>query len=77
MSASVRAKFVCTQSDLNGQVALQAVTSGGVENISFFEATPWGSLSMGIVSPSVRGQFVVGKEYYLDFTPAGPSHVGA
>lgn len=39
------------------------------ENKSFWDATPSGSLEM-IVKGEVSNLFVLGQEYYLDFTPA-------
>jgi hypothetical protein len=55
----------------NGQTAVtfQAVTSGSPENDSFFKWTPSGKLEMTI-RKEVADQFEVGKEYYLDFSPA-------
>lgn len=66
---AVRAKFKCTEN--NGEhVELEAVTSGSEENGAFFKWTPYGKLSMGTVNENAVKQFEVGKEYYLDFTPA-------
>jgi len=70
MAATVRAKFFCG-AVADGQVQLTAVYSGSAENREFFEATPAGSIQLSVVSPSTRGHFVPGKEYYVDFTPAG------
>lgn len=71
---SVRAKFKCTGKSPNGeegdQIQLSAVTSGNKENEQFFRWTPFGELTMGTVNPAASAQFEVGKEYYLDFTPA-------
>lgn len=39
------------------------------ENKSFWDATPSGELQM-IVKGDVSELFVLGQEYYLDFTPA-------
>jgi hypothetical protein len=44
-----------------------AVSSGSEENKSFFASTPSGSLSLSSVRDDL---FEVGKEYYLDFSPA-------
>lgn len=69
--SNVRAKFECVSvepGDEGNQVVLQVVVGGSPENDSFFKWTPYGRLEMGIVNEAVK--FEVGKEYYLDFTPA-------
>lgn len=74
MSQTVRAKFTCThKSSATGiaQVSMMPVYSGSEENKAFFDATPSGSVSMGILRPEAAEFFEVGKSYYLDFTPAG------
>lgn len=40
------------------------------EDRSFMEATPWGTLEMGIDNPAALEQFTAGKMFYVDFTPA-------
>lgn len=40
------------------------------ENKAFWDATPSGSLQLGVVNPEAWKKFELGKEYYLDFTPA-------
>jgi hypothetical protein len=40
------------------------------ENGRFFRYTPCGRLSLSTVNPSAAEAFVVGRDYYLDFTPA-------
>lgn len=67
---AVRAKFKCIEND-GENVSLEVVTSGSGENDSFFKWTPYGQLKMGTVNENAAKQFEVGKEYYLDFTPAG------
>ena len=69
-----RCKFKCThveaqgsESDPQQYARFEAVVSGSPENESFFRWTPSGQLSLGVVR---GGQFEVGKEYYLDITPA-------
>lgn len=44
-----------------------AVTVGSSENKAFFNATPTGSLKIGVYKEDV---FEVGKEYYLDILEA-------
>lgn len=40
------------------------------ENGRFFAATPSGEIRLGVVAEEAWSQFELGKEYYLDFTPA-------
>ena len=40
------------------------------ENTQFFKYTPAGSIALFVVRPETAGRFEVGKEYYVDFTPA-------
>jgi hypothetical protein len=40
------------------------------ENTKFWQASPGGKLELSIVNAAAVEQFEVGKEYYLDFTPA-------
>jgi len=70
----IRAKFECTSvsnDDMfgNEHVYLSAVYDNGKANKEWSEATPAGSLDMVISNPDAKGQFVAGKEYFLDFTP--------
>lgn len=73
---SVRAKFKCTSnkpgSDGTADILLEAVYSSDPEseNAAFFKYTPSGSIRIGCVNPSANAQFIEGKEYYVDFTPA-------
>lgn len=41
------------------------------ENTKFWQASPSGRLELGTVNPEAWQQFELGKEYYVDFTPAG------
>lgn len=41
------------------------------ENTKFWQASPSGKLELGCVNLAASEQFELGKEYYLDFTPAG------
>ena len=45
--------------------------TGSDENKAFWDATPSGSLQLGVVNPEAWKEFELGKEYYLDFMPAG------
>lgn len=40
------------------------------ENTKFWQASPSGELTLGTVNPEAWKQFELGKEYYIDFTPA-------
>lgn len=40
------------------------------ENSKFWDASPSGSLQLGTINPEAWSQFELGKDYYLDFTPA-------
>lgn len=51
-------------------LVFEPVTSGSPENERFFKWTPWGKLEMGTVNVGAAKQFEVGREYYLDITPA-------
>ena len=75
MNAPVcRAKFKLTKrnEDTAGfSLTFEPVTTGSAENDRFFKFTPWGKVEMGTVNADAAKAFVVGGEYYLDFTPAG------
>jgi hypothetical protein len=73
-----RAKFVCASKSDNGQtgenkgftVSLNPVTSGSAENEEFYRLTPGGSVTLSTINEAAADSFEVGKEYYVDFTPA-------
>jgi hypothetical protein len=53
-------------------VQLYAVTpSGSEENSKFFAATPSAECKLTISNPDAAEFYELGKEYYLDFSPAG------
>jgi hypothetical protein len=52
------------------EIALMAVYSGSEENKKHFQYTPNGSITLGILNPDTAAMFEVGKDYYVDFTPA-------
>lgn len=66
---SVRAK-VRVDSVEDGRVRMSPVVGGSPENDRFFDATPWGSIELGVVNQDALGQFEAGREYYVDFSPA-------
>jgi hypothetical protein len=41
------------------------------ENARFFAATPSGQIVLSTVNPAAWEHFEQGKEFYVDFTPAG------
>jgi len=65
----VRAKFHCHNKD-NNTVFLDPVYQGSEENKKFWEYTPAGQITLTTTNKSALDQFEVGKEYYVDFTPA-------
>lgn len=70
----VRAKFkVSSITKYEGDclnVKLQPVCTGSEENKQFWKYTPSGSIELSINNTEASKQFEVGKEYYIDFTPA-------
>jgi hypothetical protein len=75
--ARVRAKFFVAELGTytpngagGGKVVMQPVAQGSEENKAFWEATPNGKLEMFVDNPEAFARFQVGKEYYIDFTPA-------
>lgn len=72
---AVRAKFKVEAKDVapdgtTNQIRMSAVFDGSPENKEFFKYTPTGTLNLGVVNEVAAAAFEVGKEYYLDFTPA-------
>jgi hypothetical protein len=75
----VRAKFkvssiensTAVPNDGLRNINLLPVYDGSPENKEFFRWTPGGQIQLGTVNPEAAKQFEVGKEFYVDFTPAG------
>jgi len=72
---NTRAKIRCTsinKDTTTENVAFMAVYSEDPnnENKWFSDATPALYLNIVISNPAAQGSFVIGKEYYLDFSPA-------
>lgn len=75
---AVRAKFVCSGKNETGVclnskatiITLTPVTNGSEENKTFWKYTPCGKIELSTVNQNAADQFEVGKEYYIDFTPA-------
>jgi hypothetical protein len=76
MATRVRAKFRCASiTDFGGtskQVSLSAIYAPDAngEDAGFTKATPWGEIKMSIDNPAAAVQFEIGKNYYVDFSPA-------
>lgn len=51
-------------------VKFTAVADGSAENKEFFRWTPSGQINIGTLNPAAWKQFELGREYYVDFTPA-------
>jgi hypothetical protein len=49
---------------------LAVYDDGTPENQRFSKATPSGRLTMSVDNPPAAAFFILGKEYYLDFTEA-------
>jgi hypothetical protein len=70
---SVRAKVRCN-GIVGNEVSFFTVyedPAKDTENARFTQATPWGEIRLGIDNPAAIERFESGKEYYVDFTPAG------
>jgi len=68
---TTRCKVRCvefTQGEDANSVRFEVVTSGSPENDSFFRWTPSGELRFSVLRKDQV--YDVGKEYYIDVTPA-------
>ena len=79
---SVRAKFKCNtitifEGDSREYSFSPVYGSDGSANAQWSKWTPNGSLKMTISNPECFDKFEVGKEYYLDFTPAEAEQAAA
>lgn len=73
---SVRAKFKVEKiEEYNGgkSITLYPVydSDPSSENSRFYKWTPAGHILLSTVNPAAAEQFALGKEFYIDFTPAG------
>lgn len=69
-----RAKFKVTeitQREFGKSLILQPVYSSdpNSENGKFYKQTPGGKIEIMTINESVSEQFIIGKEFYIDFTP--------
>lgn len=72
---TVRAKFRvhCVVPSGNGfRIDMSPVYDSNPEseNGRFYQATPWGQITMGTVNAAAAEQFQNGAEFFVDFTPA-------
>ena len=75
---TVRAKFVVSAkeqsfvnvNEIQTTIKMRPVYGGSPENEKFFKYTPGGHVELAVLPVAVADQFELGKEYYLDFTPA-------
>jgi hypothetical protein len=73
----VRAKFNVISKEQSGtkecithKVVLRPVFGNNEENKAFWKYTPTGVIELQTINQNAADQFEVGKEYYVDFTPA-------
>jgi hypothetical protein len=71
----VRAKFIVerfttTRHSKGAIIELRPVIQGSEENETFYDLTPSGIIELTTVNEEAAKQFEIGKEYYIDFTPA-------
>ncbi|MCK9220245.1 MAG: hypothetical protein M0P47_09380 [Bacteroidales bacterium] len=67
------AKFKCVEkakNQYNEKISLEPVTSGSPENDEFYKTTPSGVIHIFTCNPQAADSFEVGKEYYVNFSPA-------
>lgn len=50
-------------------VKLIPVMDDSPENKTFYAATPSGEIVLGCANAAAAAQFIVGQEFYVDFTP--------
>lgn len=67
---AVRAKFYVseyTETTTGNKIVLMPVCRGE-ENKEWSKWTPSGRLEMGVLNETAAKEFIVGEEYYIDFT---------
>lgn len=70
---TVRAKFKVESKliDVNGTtINLVPVIGPSEENKNFYKWTPSGNIKLTVVKDETAVQFIIGDDYYVDFTPA-------
>ena len=70
--------FYCAQKSERGsgddpgfELTFYPVVDGSAENKDFFKWTPAGQIVFSTINAKAAEQFEQGKEYYVDFSPAG------
>ena len=69
----MRCKVVCSLKipyENGSQLSFSPVYSGSEENKEFFKYTPGGMVYFNVLNEAAAANFEVGKEYYVDFSPA-------
>jgi hypothetical protein len=56
--------------DTGSVIELYPVVGGSDDNEKFYQYTPSGKIELGTVNENASKLFEIGKEYYVDFTPA-------
>lgn len=76
MRAKMRVSDIKHHDENNEELVFNAVAKneaypedGSDENNSFARWTPSAELKMTITNPALVGKFVIGQEFYVDFTP--------
>jgi hypothetical protein len=68
-----RCKFKCesvSYYESGSSIILKPVIQGSLENQDFYRYTPAGELKLELVRTEATKQFIPGREYYIDITPA-------
>jgi len=72
---SVRCKFklesIKRTASNGASIEMTPVASGSEENKQFFKWTPSGRIEFATVNEAAIEKLEIGKEYYIDITPAG------
>jgi hypothetical protein len=74
LKMTTRLKVVCNTKNQFGEqenLVLTPVVNGSEENKRFFQYTPGGLVQFYTINKEAAAQFTVGKEYYVDISPAG------
>ncbi|MFN0145103.1 MAG: hypothetical protein ACKVT1_01220 [Dehalococcoidia bacterium] len=66
----VASKILHNRVDGGGTVILQPVIGDSPENKEFFKWTPSGEIKVGTINQAAFDGFVMGAQFYVDFTPA-------
>jgi hypothetical protein len=70
VTSTTQRKHWDTQKGNIHEIQLEPVVGGSPENEKFYAATPHGAISLQTLNHEAGSQFVLGAEYYIDFTPA-------